>query len=55
MKSFACPKCGVQLSTATPAYSGLHEADAVAKLASDHASKNGCDWLGVNIKKVLKK
>jgi hypothetical protein len=54
MKSIRCKKCGAVLTDNDPQYKGLRPKDAVIKLSSDHASKNGCDWPAANIGVVLK-
>jgi len=50
MAKLFCSKCGRELDV-TPY--GKTTKDNVIKLASDHASKIGCDYPSVNVMKVL--
>ena len=50
MAKLKCVKCGVELDAAK--YGPLTR-DSVIKMASDHASKLGCDYPAANVQKVL--
>lgn len=49
-----CPKCGRIMTLNVPEYSGFSVSEGWKRLASDHASKFGCDWPSSHLDKLPK-